>query len=408
MSESSPRFVTCRCQNCDGGIEFDANELDEGETRTVECAHCQLETIMFVPHQSLPPPIPKPPPPTVMPPPAIDETANARSSSHYNAVLSVLQLDPRITPFSVEKFIGQERVKRAIGSAFEEAEKGKERPPHILLIGPGGSGKTSLALLVARAFANTAKTSYRASSAQDFRDISDFAKFLGDVGDSDICLIDDIDLLDPVIKSRIPSAIVNFKFDIGFWSGPGARLTGSNLPRFTPIATATDKERLSPFMLACFPVVEELDAYSTEEISEITCEIAHNVGLDLDKEAAEVVAVCADGTPKLLPNLLELVRVYTHARSSSKRITFELAADTFQTIFPAGVGGEQSNGRPAIPAAVRREVWRRDEGKCARCGSRENLEYDHIIPVSKGGGNTARNIELLCQDCNRSKGDSIQ
>ncbi len=63
--------------------------------------------------------------------------------------------------------------------------------------------------------------------------------------------------------------------------------------------------------------------------------------------------------------------------------------------------------RPRIPESVRVEVWRRDDGKCARCGSRENLEYDHIVPLSRGGSNTARNIELLCEQCNRSKGANV-
>ena len=69
---------------------------------------------------------------------------------------------------------------------------------------------------------------------------------------------------------------------------------------------------------------------------------------------------------------------------------------------------ESSSSRPSIPEQVRIEVWRRDGGKCVKCGSRENLEYDHIIPISKGGSNTARNIELLCEKCNRSKGANIQ
>jgi len=63
--------------------------------------------------------------------------------------------------------------------------------------------------------------------------------------------------------------------------------------------------------------------------------------------------------------------------------------------------------RPRIPESVRTEVWRRDGGKCARCGSREKLEYDHIVPISKGGSNTARNIELLCEKCNRSKSNNV-
>lgn len=64
--------------------------------------------------------------------------------------------------------------------------------------------------------------------------------------------------------------------------------------------------------------------------------------------------------------------------------------------------------RNHIPSNVKREVWRRDMGRCSKCGGRENLEYDHIIPVSKGGSNTARNIELLCQSCNRIKADQIK
>lgn len=60
-----------------------------------------------------------------------------------------------------------------------------------------------------------------------------------------------------------------------------------------------------------------------------------------------------------------------------------------------------------IPSRVQREVWRRDQGRCVECGSRKNIEYDHIIPFSDGGSNTARNIELLCEECNRKKSNNI-
>jgi len=63
--------------------------------------------------------------------------------------------------------------------------------------------------------------------------------------------------------------------------------------------------------------------------------------------------------------------------------------------------------RESIPEEVRMFVWRRDQGRCVKCGSKENLEFDHIIPVSKGGSNTARNIQILCQKCNREKGNKI-
>lgn len=64
--------------------------------------------------------------------------------------------------------------------------------------------------------------------------------------------------------------------------------------------------------------------------------------------------------------------------------------------------------RESIPPAVKREVWQRDQGKCVECGRNKNLEFDHIIPVSKGGGNTVRNLQLLCEKCNRSKSANIQ
>jgi hypothetical protein len=67
----------------------------------------------------------------------------------------------------------------------------------------------------------------------------------------------------------------------------------------------------------------------------------------------------------------------------------------------------KNNGRNNISSQTKREVWRRDQGKCSKCGSRKNLEYDHIIPVSKGGSCTIRNIELLCQECNRKKTNKI-
>jgi len=64
--------------------------------------------------------------------------------------------------------------------------------------------------------------------------------------------------------------------------------------------------------------------------------------------------------------------------------------------------------RERISEDVKRYVWRRDQGKCVQCGSKENLEYDHIIPISKGGSSTERNIQILCEQCNREKSDKIK
>jgi hypothetical protein len=87
-----------------------------------------------------------------------------------------------------------------------------------------------------------------------------------------------------------------------------------------------------------------------------------------------------------------------------ERRKFEQLRNKFSGTIP----DQQTNERLRIPEKVRIAVWRRDQGRCAKCGSRVNLEYDHIVPVSRGGSNTERNIELLCQDCNRVKGNRIE
>jgi len=89
---------------------------------------------------------------------------------------------------------------------------------------------------------------------------------------------------------------------------------------------------------------------------------------------------------------------------------FDKERQKFETLnakFDEAPAQEATYERPRIPESVRIEVWRRDGGKCARCGSRERLEYDHIVPISRGGSNTARNIELLCEDCNRRKSNNV-
>jgi hypothetical protein len=103
-----------------------------------------------------------------------------------------------------------------------------------------------------------------------------------------------------------------------------------------------------------------------------------------------------------------------HSNEEKKLLVLEFADrdrrkfERLKNKFSGEKSDEMKYERIRIPEEVRIAVWRRDQGRCARCGSRENLEYDHIVPVSKGGGNTERNIELLCQNCNRSKSNNIE
>ena len=101
------------------------------------------------------------------------------------------------------------------------------------------------------------------------------------------------------------------------------------------------------------------------------------------------------------------VEVETLVKERYKKIrrSIERAGDELST--EDSPRNKNGNRRRSIPRSVQREVWRRDGGACIECGSNERLEYDHIIPYSKGGADTVRNIQLLCEVCNRSKSDRI-
>lgn len=121
-------------------------------------------------------------------------------------------------------------------------------------------------------------------------------------------------------------------------------------------------------------------------------------------------------TSKLLPNKdsTEAVKLFNEIKGKLTLLEGPLSNELYHedaySDFHVNIGSENDNRlehRQVITEEVRHEVWRRDQGKCVSCGSQQKLEFDHIIPFSKGGSNTARNIQLLCESCNRSKHSKI-
>ena len=114
------------------------------------------------------------------------------------------------------------------------------------------------------------------------------------------------------------------------------------------------------------------------------------------------------GTPdaaqaiELMRELRDLVVQHNNQFGDLSRFTMDI-----EFVAPAAAMPYEQTTRTPIPEAVRSEVWRRDGGRCVQCGSKQNLQFDHIIPVIKGGSNTARNVQLLCEACNRQKSASI-
>ena len=220
-------------------------------------------------------------------------------------------------------------------------------------------------------------------------------------------LIEGIDRLPKFLAEYLQPAMKDFKLDVTIDVGPNARSVRLNLPCFTLIGSTTNKDRLTPNLLSCFRVIENLDDYSTEELATIACRFAGAIEVEVDTDAAAKIARSAHGTPIDVLNRLHHVRDLAHVKGDGK-ITLEIAEAALKLLALSDEKQNDREGREVIPSTVRRQVWRRDGGKCVKCGSRKNLEYDHIIPVVEGGSNTARNIELLCEACNRAKSDLIQ
>jgi Holliday junction resolvasome RuvABC ATP-dependent DNA helicase subunit len=248
---------------------------------------------------------------------------------------------------------------------------------------------------------------FKSTNGSTFEKSGDFAGLLATLEDGDVLFIDEINRLRRVIEETIYSVMIDFKIDVTIDQGPNARNVRLNLPRFTIIGTSTSKDELSRNLLSCFQIVESMGDYSIDELIAITHRFAKSHFIELGEGAAGAIARYADGTPLDVLNLLRHVRDYAIVRGDGK-INLTIAETALKMLVSSGEKKHTRESREAIPSEVRHEVWRRDEGKCVKCGSRANLEYDHIIPVSKGGSNTARNIELLCESCNRAKSDLIQ
>jgi Holliday junction DNA helicase RuvB len=329
--------------------------------------------------------------------PVMDE----RAVSTLNKPDAALELTLRPSLFS--EFTGQLKVKERLGIAVQAAKQRSEALDHILLSGPPGLGKTTLAYILAKAMGANLKS----TSGPTIEKAGDLAGLLTNLEEGDVLFIDEIHLLPKTVAEYLCPAMADFKLDIIIDQGPNARSVRLNLPRFTLIGTTTRKERMIHTLLSSFPIVEQFVDYTAEELATIVVRFARLMNFEIDANAADRIVRSASGTPLGVLHRFRRVRDYAQVKHD-RRITVAVADEALQMLGSAEQVPKSIPGRENIPSDVRREVWRRDGGKCVKCGSRENLEYDHIIPISRGGSNTARNIELLCESCNRSKGVCIE
>ena len=229
-------------------------------------------------------------------------------------------LETTLRPCVFGEFTGQPKVKERIEIAVQAAKQRRETLDHVLLSGPPGLGKTTLAHIIANAMGANLKS----TSGPTIEKAGDLAGLLTNLEEGDVLFIDEIHRLQKTIEEYLYPAMEDFKLDIIIDQGPNARSVRLNLPRFTLIGATTRSGLLTAPLLTRFPVRERLDYYDAEQLHRIVIRSATLLNIDIDEHGATQIARRSRGTPRISNNLLRRVRDYAQVRGDG-RITSEIA-----------------------------------------------------------------------------------
>ena len=220
--------------------------------------------------------------------------------------LSGDQIENTLRPKKLTDYIGQEDIKRNLQVFILAAKKRDEALEHVLLHGPPGLGKTTLASIIAQEMG----VSLKITSGPAIEKQGDVAAILTNLKDKDILFIDEIHRLKPAVEEVLYSAMEDFGIDLVIGKGPSARSMRLKLPRFTLVGATTKMSMISSPLRDRFGNVFRLDFYSMENIKKIILRSADILGCKITEEAAELLAQSTRQTPRIANRLLKRVRDY--------------------------------------------------------------------------------------------------
>jgi Holliday junction DNA helicase RuvB len=230
------------------------------------------------------------------------------------------QYEAGLRPRSLDDYIGQDRVRDNLHVSIAAARGRKEALDHVLLYGPPGLGKTTLAYVIG----NELGVPVRATAGPVIEKPGDLAAMLTNLQQHEVLFIDEIHRMAPAIEEILYPAMEDYELDIMIGQGPSARSVKVPLQKFTLIGATTRAGLLTAPLRARFGIVHRLDFYTEHDIEEIVRRSARILGVEMTDEAAEEIGKRSRGTPRIANRLLRRVRDYAQVRADG-RITADVS-----------------------------------------------------------------------------------
>jgi len=247
-------------------------------------------------------------------------------------------LDAGLRPKSLKEYIGQDKVKKNLSVFIKAAKKRKECLDHVLLYGPPGLGKTTLAGIIAEEMGVTLKV----TSGPAIEKPGEIAAILNNLSENDVLFIDEIHRLNKQVEEVLYPAMEDFAIDIVIGKGESARSIRLDLPHFTLVGATTRAGMLSAPLRDRFGVVDKLELYDVADLMLIIMRSSKVLGVDIDEEGALELAKRSRGTPRLANRLLKRVRDFAEVEHQGK-IDYNIARNALDQLDVDSAGLDQTD-----------------------------------------------------------------